>query len=156
MKLVNNTKSRFSSTAPFFKRNQFVLVGAGVTATSLGFMIVYAASNDEEENKKVKKKIVVLGSGWGAVNFLKSLTPGEYEVSVISPENYFLFTPLLPSVTVGTVEGRSIIEPIRKILAKRHKHGAKFYEANCIDIDVTQNKVNCRDLSGLFSFTNIS
>ena len=118
--------------------------GAGVAATSFGIFIIYAGS----EGDAPKKKIVVLGSGWGAVSFLKSLTPGEYDISVVSPENYFLFTPLLPSVTVGTVEGRSIIEPIRKILAKRHKHGAKFYEASCMEVDIEANKVKCRDLSG--------
>ena len=122
---------------------------AGATATSLGIFVIYAANNGREDEKP-KKKVVVLGSGWGAVSFLKSLTPGEYEVSVVSPENYFLFTPLLPSVTVGTVEARSITEPIRKILAKRHKHGAKFYEGNCMEIDIEGNKVKCRDLSGEF------
>ena len=40
---------------------------------------------------------------------MKSLTPGKFDVSIISPRNYFLFTPLLPSVTVGTVEGRRYV-----------------------------------------------
>lgn len=30
----------------------------------------------------------------------------KYEVTVISPRNHFLFTPLLPSTTVGTLEFR--------------------------------------------------
>jgi len=34
----------------------------------------------------------------------------------VSPRNYFLFTPLLPGVTVGSLEARSISEPIRRIL----------------------------------------
>jgi NADH dehydrogenase FAD-containing subunit len=29
---------------------------------------------------------------------------------VVSPNNYFLFTPLLPSVAVGTLNARSIIQ----------------------------------------------
>lgn len=56
-----------------------------------------------------------------------------YQV-VVSPRNYFLFTPLLPSCTVGTVDIRSIVEPIRFIT--RHKaREVKVYEAECTDID---------------------
>ena len=65
-----------------------------------------------------KKKVVVLGTGWAGTSFLKQLNDPLYEVQVISPRNYFAFTPLLPSVTVGTVEPRSIVEPIRNIVKK--------------------------------------
>ena len=47
-----------------------------------------------------KTRVVVLGSGWGAIPFLKGLSDeacrNTYEVTVISPRNYFLYTPLLP------------------------------------------------------------
>ena len=66
-------------------------------------------------SRETKKKIVVLGSGWGGISFLKTLDTTLYDVHVISPRNFFVFTPLLPSVTAGTVEARSITEPIRKI-----------------------------------------
>lgn len=65
-----------------------------------------------------KKKVVVLGTGWAGTSFLKSLKDPSYEVQVVSPRNYFAFTPLLPSVTNGTVEARSIVEPIRNIVRK--------------------------------------
>ena len=42
-----------------------------------------------------KEKIVVLGTGWGAVSFLKGVDTSLYDVTVISPRNYFLFTPML-------------------------------------------------------------
>ena len=42
-----------------------------------------------------KEKIVVLGTGWGAVSFLKGIDTSLYDVTVISPRNYFLFTPML-------------------------------------------------------------
>jgi NADH dehydrogenase FAD-containing subunit len=41
-----------------------------------------------------------------AVSVLKAINPDEYHIVVISPQNYFLFTPLLPSATVGTLEPR--------------------------------------------------
>lgn len=68
------------------------------------------------DNKK--KRVVVLGTGWAGTSFLKNLNNSSYDVQVVSPRNYFAFTPLLPSVTCGTVEARSIVEPIRKIVRK--------------------------------------
>lgn len=65
-----------------------------------------------------KKKVVVLGTGWAGTSFLRNLDSSAYDVHVLSPRNYFAFTPLLPSVTCGTVEARSIVEPIRKIIKK--------------------------------------
>lgn len=65
-----------------------------------------------------KKKVVVLGTGWAGTSFLKNLDTSLYDVQVVSPRNYFAFTPLLPSVTCGTVEARSIVEPIRNIVKK--------------------------------------
>jgi hypothetical protein len=41
-----------------------------------------------------KEKIVVLGTGWGASAFLKDIDTDLYDVTIISPRNYFLFTPV--------------------------------------------------------------
>ena len=70
------------------------------------------------ETESMKKKVVVLGTGWAGISFLKNLKNPSYDVQVISPRNYFAFTPLLPSVTCGTVEARSVVEPIRRIVKK--------------------------------------
>ena len=95
-----------------------------------------------------KKKVVILGSGWGALSVIKHLTPGQFDVTVVSPRNYFLFTPLLPSVTVGTVESRSIVEPIRKLIRKCHRDTPiTFLEAECTDIDPAHQQVICEDRS---------
>ena len=73
---------------------------------------------DYETNGDTKPRLVVLGTGWGSVSMLKNLERGAYEVWVVSPTNYFLFTPLIPSDTVGTVELRSLLEPIRKVMKR--------------------------------------
>ena len=88
-----------------------------------------------------RKRLVVLGSGWGAMSLLRQLDPGLYDIHVVSPRNYFLFTPLLPSVTVGTVEARSVAAPIRKLLQRSHGNLAHYYEAECVSIDV-RNRVS--------------
>ncbi|KAL8152315.1 hypothetical protein V2J09_010075 [Rumex salicifolius] len=102
-------------------------------------------ASPEGQNKK--KKIVVLGTGWAATSFLKNLKSPDYDVQIISPRNFFAFTPLLPSVTCGTVEPRSIVEPIRNIV-KRKKFNAHFWEAECLSIDPANKKVYCRSNAG--------
>lgn len=66
-----------------------------------------------------KEKVVVLGTGWGAASFLKDIDTDLYDVTVISPRNYFLFTPMLAGASVGTVEYRSITEPVREVSPKK-------------------------------------
>ena len=43
-----------------------------------------------------KPTLAILGSGWGATSLLTSLDSSNYNIVVVSPRNYFLFTPLLP------------------------------------------------------------
>ncbi len=62
-----------------------------------------------------KEKIVILGTGWGAASFLKEIDNSKFDVTVISPRNHFLFTPMLAGASVGTVEYRSITESIREV-----------------------------------------
>ena len=76
----------------------------------------------------------LVGTGWGSVSLLKKLDTENYNVVVVSPRNYFLFTPLLPSCTTGLIEHRSIMEPIRNVLRQK-KATVKFYEAEATKID---------------------
>ena len=87
---------------------------------------------------KHKPKLVILGSGWGSVSLLKTLKPEEYHVTVISPVNYFLFTPMLPSATVGTLEMRSLVEPIRRIVQRAKGH---FLKAEAVDVELSEKLV---------------
>ncbi len=66
-------------------------------------------------NGAQKERIVILGTGWGAAAFLKDIDTDRYDVTVISPRNHFLFTPMLAGASVGTVEYRSITESIREV-----------------------------------------
>ncbi|XP_058749844.1 external alternative NAD(P)H-ubiquinone oxidoreductase B2, mitochondrial-like [Vicia villosa] len=112
------------------------------TAVSGGGIVAYGELAPSEAVTD-KKKVVVLGTGWAATSFMKNLDNPKYEVQVISPRNYFAFTPLLPSVTCGTVEARSIVEPVRNIFRKK-KVDVQFSEAECFKIDAENKKVYCR------------
>ncbi|KAJ4323082.1 hypothetical protein N0V84_004482 [Fusarium piperis] len=101
---------------------------------------VFIDEDDTEEKRRLKSKprLVILGGGWGGVALLKELNPDDYHVTVISPTNYFLFTPMLPSATVGTLELRSLVEPIRRILSRVHGH---FIRAKAADVDFSHKLV---------------
>jgi NADH:ubiquinone reductase (non-electrogenic) len=58
------------------------------------------------ERTEGRKRLVILGSGWGSYSVQKSVDKKLYDVLVVSPRNHFLFTPLLCSTTVGTLEFR--------------------------------------------------
>jgi NADH dehydrogenase len=95
-------------------------------------------ATDEFAAQKDKPKLVILGTGWGSVALLKTLNPGDYHVTVVSPVNYFLFTPMLPSATVGTLEFRSLVEPIRKIINRLRGH---FLRAEAESIEFSEKLV---------------
>ncbi len=86
-----------------------------------------------------KPRLVILGGGFGAYRFALGISCQHYDVTLISPRDHFLFTPLLASTTVGTVELRSIIEPLQQI-----KPGIRFFAASALRIDSNRNVVCCR------------
>ena len=88
--------------------------------------------------QKDKPRLVILGTGWGSIALLKNLNPGDYHVTVVSSTNYFLFTPMLPSATVGTLGLRSLVEPVRRIIDRVHGH---FLKASATDVDFSHKLV---------------
>jgi NADH:ubiquinone reductase (non-electrogenic) len=86
-----------------------------------------------------KPTLVILGTGFGAFSLIKKIDTSLYDVIVVSPRNHFIFTPLLPSTTVGTIEFRSIIEPIRTI-----QQGIRYYQASCTEINTQSQSITCR------------
>ncbi|XP_041456726.1 external NADH-ubiquinone oxidoreductase 1, mitochondrial-like [Lytechinus variegatus] len=79
-----------------------------------------------------RQKLVILGTGWGSYSVLKNIDKSLYDVVVVSPRNHFLFTPLLASTTVGTLEFRSIIEPVRNTGFRQSDH---FHLAEAVKLD---------------------
>lgn len=95
--------------------------------------------------QKEKPKLVILGTGWGSIALLKNLNPGDYHVTVVSPTNYFLFTPMLPSATVGTLGLRSLVEPVRRIIQRVNGH---FFQAKAEDVDFSEKLVEVSQVNG--------
>lgn len=104
--------------------------------------IVSALVDDDDSPEMAaqrdKPKMVILGTGWGSIALLKTLNPGDYHVTVVSPVNHFLFTPMLPSATVGTLEFRSLVEPVRRIVQRIRGH---FLQAEAQSVDFSEKLV---------------
>lgn len=88
---------------------------------------------------------------------LQTLHTGDYHVTVVSSETFTTFTPLLPcmlqllqyiivpeyiltihiieAAAVGTVQVRSLIEPIRKIIARLRGH---FVQGKAVDLVMSE------------------
>eukprot|EP00557_Chaetoceros_sp_GSL56_P005015 CAMPEP_0176497384 /NCGR_PEP_ID=MMETSP0200_2-20121128/11695_1 /TAXON_ID=947934 /ORGANISM="Chaetoceros sp., Strain GSL56" /LENGTH=592 /DNA_ID=CAMNT_0017895393 /DNA_START=218 /DNA_END=1993 /DNA_ORIENTATION=- len=94
-----------------------------------------------ETERETKERIVILGTGWGSAAFLKDIDTSQYDVTVISPRNHFLFTPMLAGASVGTVEFRSITESIREV-----NLGANYLEGTAIEIDPKAKKILCESV----------
>eukprot|EP00804_Cyclotella_cryptica_P014444 CCRYP_004788-RB/>CCRYP_004788-RB protein AED:0.18 eAED:0.18 QI:0/1/1/1/1/1/6/131/523 len=90
---------------------------------------------------KHKPRVIILGSGWGGYTLASRLSKSHYDVRVISPANHFLFTPLLPSTAVGTLEFRAIQEPVRTIRGL-----GQYYMAKGREVDLDKQVVRCEDL----------
>lgn len=65
----------------------------------------------------------------------------KYEVIYVSPRNYFVFTPMLAASAVGTVDVRSITEPIRMA-----NPCVKYVSGEAIDISPRDKKVRVNDV----------
>jgi len=102
---------------PLFLLEKFAIVVEDVISSLTSFEnnSEFYVSSDYKIEKRTKERIVVLGTGWGAAAFLKEIDTNMFDVTVISPRNFFLFTPMLAGASVGTVEFRSITENIRQV-----------------------------------------
>src|SRR4029077_8731263 len=73
--------------------------------------------------KPRKRRIVILGGGFGgvyaAIHLEKLLARASaVEISLVSRDNFFLFTPMLHEVAASDLEITNIVNPLRKLLRK--------------------------------------
>lgn len=94
-----------------------------------------------------KPKLIILGTGFAALSLLRKINTKLYDITLVSPRNHFLFTPLLPSTTVGTIEFRSIIEPIRTARLR-----AAYYQAHAVSINTDTQEIVCESVANAHRF----
>ncbi|HEY9490811.1 MAG TPA: hypothetical protein VIP56_02410, partial [Nitrososphaeraceae archaeon] len=87
------------------------------------------------------KRILILGGGFAGVEVLRRLqskfqTNVGIEITMVSKDNYMLFTPMLHEVASGMIETRHIVTPIRAFCNR-----SRFYSAIVEDIDLKNKRV---------------
>nr|CAD1819325.1 unnamed protein product [Ananas comosus var. bracteatus] len=118
----------------------------------------YSDSETQDDDKQLprlgptgpgeKPRVVVLGTGWAGCRFLKGLDMKMYDAVCISPRNHMVFTPLLASTCVGTLEFRSVAEPVSRIQsALAGAPNSYFYLASCLGINTDKHEVYCETVS---------
>jgi NADH dehydrogenase len=66
----------------------------------------------------------------------KFQTDVRIDIRMVSRDNYFLFTPMLPEVASGTIETRHIVTPIREFCNR-----SRFYAAEVTKIDLEKKEI---------------
>jgi NADH dehydrogenase FAD-containing subunit len=89
----------------------------------------------------LSKKVLILGGGFAGVEVLRRLQSRfqndvSVDITMVSKDNFFLFTPMLHEVACGTIETRDIVTPIRAFCNR-----AKFYAARVESIDLKNREV---------------
>src|SRR5258708_21642460 len=98
-------------------------------------------------------RIVIAGCGfaglYAAMHFEKRLARrADVEVTLISRDNFILFTPMLHEVAAGDLYPGDIVNPLRRIL--RH---VRFVEAEVQSIDLSARQVRCTGGVARFDLT---
>ncbi|KAJ0118460.1 external NADH-ubiquinone oxidoreductase 1 [Diaporthe amygdali] len=76
---------------------------------------------------------------WAGYAFARKLDPAKYERIIISPRSYFVFTPLLASTSVGTLEFRTILESVRRL------GDVEFHQGWADDIDFSRKLIRVEE-----------
>jgi NADH:ubiquinone reductase (H+-translocating) len=89
------------------------------------------------------RKVLILGSGFVGTYVLRSLVPAlnkneNVETTMVSDENFFLFSPLLHEVAMGRIETRHIAYPIRRL---QWRDRFNFIHSRVQRIDLHERKV---------------
>ncbi|HZD36481.1 MAG TPA: NAD(P)/FAD-dependent oxidoreductase [Nitrososphaeraceae archaeon] len=100
-------------------------------------------------SKPPTKHVIILGSGFAGIEVLKRLqgkfTPKDnIEVTLVSRDNFLLFTPMLPEVSTGRIETHHIVTPVRTFINNNNNRNNKhfmFHQANIEVIDLHNNEI---------------
>lgn len=69
-------------------------------------------------------RILVAGAGYvgvyAALELQKRLAPHEARITIVNPDNFMLYQPLLPEVASGNLSPRHAVVPLRKVLPRAH------------------------------------
>lgn len=79
-------------------------------------------------------------SSWAGYNLTRQLDTKKFQPVVVSPRSYFVFTPLLASTAVGTLEFRTTLEPVRK-----RSTGVEFFQGWAEDVNFDMKRLTIEE-----------
>ncbi len=101
-------------------------------------------SHVHENPSPLMKKILIIGGGYAGIGVLNKIQKQfqddvDVSISIISENNFFLHTPMLPELSTGTIEPRHIATPIRNFCKR-----ARFYQAKVFHVDLENQHVSIK------------
>ena len=93
------------------------------------------------ERREARGGTLVLGGGFAGSYVARLL--GRHGATILSPENFMLYTPLLPEAAAGTLEPRHVVVPLRQMC--RH---ADLYLGRVTGLDEDRRVVHAETLAG--------
>ena len=93
--------------------------------------------NANTEAKPGTPRVLILGGGfagaYAALELEKRLgSRNDFEILLVSKENYFVFHPILPEVISGTIGLTDVVSPLRRMLRKTE---IRVREVESIDLE---------------------
>jgi len=92
---------------------------------------------------KDRVHVVVLGAGFGGLEFCKSFKHPRTRITVVDRTNHHLFQPLLYQVATAGLSAPEIAQPVRSILSRREDVTVLMDEV--IDFDLAHRTVQFRE-----------
>lgn len=100
------------------------------------------------KQQRQRQRVLILGSGFGGIEVLKGLqkefgnSKNNVDVTLVSRDNFLLFTPMLPEVSTGRIEIRHIVTSVRAFINdNKNSKNFRFHEADIESIDLGRKQV---------------
>ncbi len=102
-----------------------------------------------------KKNVVVIGGGFAGATLVKRLErrlPHEYQVVLVSEQNYMTMNPLLAEIVSATILPSHTIAPLRRMVRR-----TRFMMGQAVEIDFDQRHVliEAEDKTGILPFAHL-
>lgn len=94
------------------------------------------------------KHIVILGSGFGGIYAYKTLCRKlkrkhkTTKITIVSRDNFFLFSPMLHEVATGGLRATDVVQPIREII---NCELDDYIQAEILEVDTKKQVVKIKD-----------
>jgi NADH dehydrogenase len=97
-------------------------------------------------SREARGGTLVIGGGFAGGYVARLL--GRRGATIVSPDNFMLYTPLLPEAASGTLEPRHVVVPLRPMCPH-----AELLLGRAVSLDTAARAVTAETLGGTFSIT---